>query len=230
MGLEGELVSMAVSIRGLCGRHILVRRSASMRYSYGSQGPRRAISRRAQETSSEGGSSGLGDVARRAFGFSWPLLLLFAATKSAPIGVVADKRTDEDYRKELSDAEYAVLRGRGTERAFSSPLYQEKRAGTYNCRACGSSLFSSATKFDSGTGWPSFYDFIADSVDLTIQPLYNLTGDIGARECRCHRCGSHLGHVFTDGAIWNVPASQATGKPSRYCMNGVALDFKPEES
>ena len=102
--------------------------------------------------------------------------------------------------------------------SFSSPLEREKRAGTYGCAGCGAPLFASATKFDSGTGWPSFFEAKAGAVEQTLQPLYCI-GDFGARECRCARCGCHLGHVFTDGP-------KPTGL--RYCMNGVALSFSPD--
>lgn len=112
-----------------------------------------------------------------------------------------------------------VLIERGTERAFTSPLNSEKRAGVFSCSACESPLFSSTEKYDSGTGWPSFTTPIEESaVRNTIQLLYML-GDLGAREVRCAKCGGHLGHVFSDGPV------QRGGR--RYCMNGVSLQFKP---
>jgi peptide-methionine (R)-S-oxide reductase len=127
-------------------------------------------------------------------------------------------KTPEEWRKLLSSQQYYVLREEGTERPFSSPLNNEKRAGTFYCAACDLPLFSSRTKYDSGTGWPSFW-----------QPLENAVGTrednslfLGARtEVHCRRCGGHLGHVFDDGP-------PPTGK--RYCMNGVAMTFKPGES
>ena len=123
-------------------------------------------------------------------------------------------RSDEEWRRLLTPTQYSVLRKAQTERAGSSPLDGEKRAGTYHCAGCELALFSSATKFDSGTGWPSFW-----------QPLPNAVGQrrdtslgIARTEVHCRRCGGHLGHVFDDGP-------QPTGL--RYCMNGVAMVFKP---
>ena len=115
----------------------------------------------------------------------------------------------------LSESAYHVLIERGTEAPGSSPLNREKRAGTFRCAGCASPLFDSKAKYESGTGWPSFYDALPGGVDETLQLMYCL-GDFGAREVRCHRCGGHLGHVFSDG-----PAP--TGR--RYCMNGIALAF-----
>jgi len=120
--------------------------------------------------------------------------------------------SDAEWRALLTPDQYAVLRQQGTERAFSSPLDHEKRAGTFACAGCDNALFSSKTKFDSGTGWPSFW-----------QPLPNAVGQendttlgIARTEIHCRRCGGHLGHVFDDGPL-------PTGL--RYCMNGVALKF-----
>jgi len=122
--------------------------------------------------------------------------------------------TDAEWRRRLGPARYAVLRQAYTERAFSSPLDKEKRAGTFVCAGCGLPLFASRTKFDSGTGWPSFYaplrDAVATSTDFAI--------GIPRTEVHCRRCGGHLGHVFDDGP-------RPTGK--RYCMNGLALKFVP---
>lgn len=123
-------------------------------------------------------------------------------------------RTDAEWRKLLSPEQFHVLRQAGTERPFSSPLDKEKRAGVFQCAGCGLPLFSSRTKFNSGTGWPSFWqpleNAVAEDVDNTL----------GMRrvEVLCRRCGGHLGHVFTDGP-------KPTGL--RYCMNGLALKFIP---
>jgi peptide-methionine (R)-S-oxide reductase len=123
-------------------------------------------------------------------------------------------KSDEEWRRLLKPAAYNVLRRQGTERPFTSPLNNEHRKGTFACAGCDLPLFSAETKFDSGTGWPSFY-----------QPLPNAVGTSSDRmlilertEVHCRRCGGHLGHVFKDGP-------PPTGL--RYCMNGVALTFTP---
>ena len=122
--------------------------------------------------------------------------------------------TDAEWRKLLTPEQYDVLRQRGTERAFTSPLLNEHRAGTFACAGCDLPLFSSTTKFDSGTGWPSFWAPLPDAVDETEDRSFGMT----RTAVSCHRCGGHLGHVFTDGP-------KPTGL--RYCMNGVALKFTP---
>lgn len=123
-------------------------------------------------------------------------------------------KTDEQWRKELSPERYRVLREAGTEPAFTGALLHNKEAGTYTCGACGRELFKSDTKYDSGSGWPSFYDAIDDKavtlVDDDSHGMHRI-------EVRCGSCGSHLGHVFDDGP-------QPTGQ--RYCMNSLALDFR----
>lgn len=119
-----------------------------------------------------------------------------------------------EWREMLSDAEFRVMREEGTERAFTSPLNGQKATGTYHCKGCEQALYSSDTKFESGTGWPSFWAPLDDAVATKPDP-----GLFGTRtEVHCDRCGSHLGHVFDDGP-------QPTGK--RYCMNGVAMLFRP---
>ncbi len=122
-------------------------------------------------------------------------------------------KSDEDWRKALTPQAYYVLRDHGTERAFTSALNGEKRHGTYECAACGQPLFSSETKFESGTGWPSFTAPIDGGVGTTVDRSYFMV----RTEVHCARCGSHLGHVFDDGP-------EPTGL--RYCMNGIAMVFR----
>lgn len=126
-------------------------------------------------------------------------------------------KTDAQWKAELSDMEYYVLREAGTERAFSSSLNKEYRKGTFHCAACNTPLFKSENKFDSGTGWPSFDQEIEGNV------AFSTDYDLGyARtEEHCATCGGHLGHVFNDGP------KDTTGE--RHCINGVALDFVPEK-
>ena len=125
--------------------------------------------------------------------------------------------SDEEWRSRLTPAQYHVLRQEGTERAGTSPLNQEKRAGTYHCAGCDLPLFSSETKYESGTGWPSFYAPLEDAIGTSEDRSLFMT----RTEVHCRRCGGHLGHVFEDGP-------PPTGL--RYCMNGVAMTFVPAES
>ena len=125
-------------------------------------------------------------------------------------------KTDAEWQVELSPGEYQVLRQHGTEPRGSSPLNKEKREGTFTCAGCGQTLFSSDTKYESGTGWPSFFAPVENSVETTTDQSYGMA----RTEVHCARCGGHLGHVFPDGP-------QPTGL--RYCMNGVAMKFDPEE-
>ena len=122
--------------------------------------------------------------------------------------------SDAEWRKMLSADQYAVLRKEGTERPFTSPLLHEERKGIFACAGCGSDLFSSSTKFDSGTGWPSFWAPLDNAVDAHEDRSYGMA----RTAVTCHRCDGHLGHVFDDGP-------KPTGL--RYCMNGLALTFKP---
>ncbi|GAA0266623.1 peptide-methionine (R)-S-oxide reductase MsrB [Alteraurantiacibacter aestuarii] len=122
--------------------------------------------------------------------------------------------TEAEWRRRLTPEEFRVLREEGTERAFTSPLNNEHRTGTFLCAGCANEIYSSATKYDSRTGWPSFYREIAGAVGFSTD--YKL--GYPRREVHCGDCGGHLGHVFDDGP-------QPTGK--RHCINGVAMDFRP---
>lgn len=126
------------------------------------------------------------------------------------------EKSDEAWRRELPAEAYQVLREHGTERAGSSPLNAEKRSGTFRCAACGHELFASDTKYESGSGWPSFYRPMPDAVGTTEDSSHFMR----RTEVHCSNCGGHLGHVFPDGP-------QPTGE--RYCMNGVALKFEPKK-
>lgn len=123
-------------------------------------------------------------------------------------------RTDEEWRRTLSPEQFRVLREHGTERAGTSPLNKEKRTGTFVCAGCGQPLFASGTKFESGSGWPSFWEPLPQAVDTSVDRSHFMT----RVEVHCANCGGHLGHVFPDGP-------EPTGQ--RYCMNGVALQFEP---
>lgn len=129
-----------------------------------------------------------------------------------------NKITDNEWAKRLSPEEYRILRQKGTERAFTGKYLNNHEQGTYVCAGCGQPLFSSETKFESGSGWPSFYKPVADkSVAVVEDYSYNMIRE----EVLCSRCGGHLGHVFDDGP-------KPTGK--RFCMNSGALKFKKEST
>ncbi len=153
---------------------------------------------------------------RRSF-FAMGAAALSVAALSRPgtaEGTFEVTRTDEEWRAMLSDAQYEVMRNEGTERAGSSPLDKVYDDGTYHCRGCDLALYASETKFDSGTGWPSFYQSLPDAIATKEDRSFFST----RTECHCRRCGSHLGHIFDDGP-------PPTGK--RHCLNGVSLVFKP---
>ena len=128
------------------------------------------------------------------------------------------QKTDAEWRAELTPEQYRILREKGTERAFTGEYYANKDAGTYRCAGCGAELFGSGTKYESGTGWPSFYE-PADPDAVETERDWSLL--MPRTEVHCASCGGHLGHVFSDGP-------HPTGL--RYCINSCALDFAPEDS
>jgi peptide-methionine (R)-S-oxide reductase len=147
--------------------------------------------------------------------FGWRWLQADSAMAEAAKKIFEVQKSDEEWRRFLTPAQYYVLRQHGTERAGTSPLNAEKRKGTFACAGCDLPLFSSETKYESGTGWPSFWQPLDNAIGTSIDRSFFMT----RTEVHCRRCGGHLGHVFDDGP-------KPTGL--RYCMNGVALKFVPE--
>ncbi len=145
---------------------------------------------------------------------AWLAARLFGGRATAATEHFEVSHTPEEWKKLLTPEQFAVLREQDTERAFTSPLNNEKRKGTFACAGCDLPLFDSATKFDSGTGWPSFYAPIEGAVKKDTDYAFGMVRD----EVHCRRCGGHLGHVFDDGP-------KPTGL--RYCINGVSLKFVP---
>jgi peptide-methionine (R)-S-oxide reductase len=129
-----------------------------------------------------------------------------------------DTSSDDKYREILTPEEYAVLRESATERAWTGELLDEERAGLYTCKACGNELFAAGTKFDSGCGWPSFFEAVRPEAVIL---LADDSLGIERTEVRCANCDSHLGHVFPDGV--------GTPTGDRYCMNSLALNFTAED-
>jgi peptide-methionine (R)-S-oxide reductase len=140
---------------------------------------------------------------------------LFGSSHAADTETFPVTHTEEEWREALPPAAYQVLRKHGTERAGTSPLNAEKRHGKFICAGCGQELFASDTKFESGTGWPSFFQPLEGAVGINEDRSFFMT----RTEVHCSHCGGHLGHVFPDGP---PPTGQ------RYCMNGVAMNFKPD--
>lgn len=143
------------------------------------------------------------------------LLSRHVAASDSPKGAFPVQKSDEEWQKELTKEQYQVLRQHGTERAFTSPLDKTYSPGAYRCAGCGHLLFTSETKYDSGSGWPSFFKPVENAVGTKTDRSFFMT----RTEVHCANCGGHLGHVFPDGP-------QPTGL--RYCMNGVALKFEPQ--
>ncbi|CAB3666066.1 Peptide methionine sulfoxide reductase MsrB [Achromobacter animicus] len=159
---------------------------------------------------------GLGGAAAAAVGIA-PLLVTRSgpAQAAAPAASFPYTLTDAQWQERLTREQYQVLRRDGTERPYSSPLNDEHRNGTFACAGCEHPLFSSSTKFDSGTGWPSFWQPLPGAVGETRDRSFGMT----RTAVHCANCGGHLGHVFDDGP-------RPTGL--RYCMNGVAMTFTPQ--
>jgi len=161
------------------------------------------------------------EVGTASLGALWLAQYLASTDNSDPMAKTNETfeitKTDAEWQQQLSPEQFKVLRKHGTERAGTSPLDKVYDAGIYHCSGCDLPLFSSDTKFNSGTGWPSFYAPLENAVAYTVDKSFFMT----RTEVHCRRCGGHLGHVFDDGP-------KPTGK--RYCMNGVSLAFVPANS
>jgi len=136
------------------------------------------------------------------------------ASSSASAAGFEIRRSDADWKRRLGPQRYAILRQAGTERAFTSPLLKEHRKGIFTCAGCALPLFSSTAKFDSGTGWPSFWKALPNAIGTSTDTSFGMV----RVEEHCRRCGGHLGHIFDDGP-------RPTGK--RHCINGLSLTFRP---
>jgi len=163
------------------------------------------------------GSTAMGEASDMAEGLFGRLSGRGASSKSGSGKAFEVALSDEEWRQRLTPPQYHVLREHGTERAGSSPLDKQYGPGVYHCAGCGQPLFASDTKFNSGTGWPSFWAPLDSAVETDTDRSFFMT----RTEVHCRHCGGHLGHVFDDGP-------QPTGQ--RYCMNGVSLDFHPGET
>jgi len=177
-------------------------------------GTKRSKFRKAKEMSYSRRAVLLGGSAVLALGAGAALFRPGQSLKAAE-GTFEVTLSDAEWHKRLNDKQYAVLREEATEAPGSSPLLYEHRAGTFSCAGCALPLFDSSTKFESGTGWPSFYQPLDNAVGETTDTSLGMV----RTEVHCRRCGGHLGHVFTDGP-------PPTGL--RYCMNGLALTFTPK--
>ena len=160
-------------------------------------------------------------ITRRQFGYAATMaavgvafMRIFDTARASATESFEITHSDSEWRRMLTPEQYYILREHGTERAGTSPLDREKRAGTFVCAGCDLPLFSSDQKFDSGTGWPSFWAPLDGAVRTSVDRKFFMT----RTEVHCRRCGGHLGHVFEDGP-------KPTGL--RYCMNGAAMKFEP---